>query len=169
MKLLSKEPTTETGPTEIHILVFEIYHKTIGNGNRKSHITTSAYKIRCHPDNSKIVEMLLTRCFKDGFTSHMDFLRWQQTKRTDWFDPTRNCTCINHENIIPCSAGKFFRMYNLHTLIASLRILPVLSKICKFILPWLLRITKYRLFIIINPPFLQPLLDLRWPCTPGNC
>ena len=44
------------------------------------------------------------------------------------FDPTINCTCVNHEIIVSGSAREFFRMYNLHTLISSLKILSVLSQ-----------------------------------------
>ena len=49
------------------------------------------------------------------------------------FEPTRNCTCVNHENIIPGSGREFFCKYNLHTLISSLKILPVLLQ--KYVMP----------------------------------
>ena len=66
MKWLSKESKTEKGSTEIHIATFDIHHKTIWNGNEKSHIPTSAYEIECHPDDSKIMKTLLARCSEDG-------------------------------------------------------------------------------------------------------
>ena len=54
------------GLTEIHIPAFDIHHKTIGNGNGKICITTSVYKIKCHPDDSKIMKTLLARCSEHG-------------------------------------------------------------------------------------------------------
>ena len=44
------------------------------------------------------------------------------------FESRRDCTCVNHEFIFFCSGQKSFRMYILHTLISSLKILPVLSQ-----------------------------------------
>ena len=66
---LSKESKRNKGFAEIHIPAFEIHHKTIGNENGKSHITTSAYEIRCHPDKSKIMKTLLAKCSEDGNTN----------------------------------------------------------------------------------------------------
>ena len=56
MRGLSKGYKTEKGSTEIHIPAFNIHHKTIGNGNGESRITTSAYGIRCYPDDFKITK-----------------------------------------------------------------------------------------------------------------
>ena len=39
-----------------------------------------------------------------------------------------DCTCVNHEFIFSGSGQKSFRMYNLHTLISSLKILPAYNK-----------------------------------------
>ena len=44
------------------------------------------------------------------------------------FESMEDCTCVNHEIIFSGSGQKSFRMYNLHTLISSLKILPVLSQ-----------------------------------------
>ena len=44
------------------------------------------------------------------------------------FESMEDCTCVNHEFIFSGSGQKSFRMYNLHTLISSLKILPVLSQ-----------------------------------------
>ena len=44
----------------------------------------------------------------------------------DQFESMDDCTCVNHEFIFSGSGQKSFRMYNLHTLISSLKILPVL-------------------------------------------
>ena len=57
--LLSKVSKRNKGSTEINIPTFDIHHKTIESGNGKSRITTSAYEIRCHPNNSKIMNTLL--------------------------------------------------------------------------------------------------------------
>ena len=58
----------ETGIIEIHILDFDTHHKTIGNGNGngKGRITTSAYEIWCHHDDSQIMKIPLTRCSEDS-------------------------------------------------------------------------------------------------------
>ena len=66
MRGLSKESKTEKRSTEINIPTFNIHHKTIGNKNGKSRITTKAYGIRCYPDGSKITKTLLARCSEDG-------------------------------------------------------------------------------------------------------
>jgi len=46
----------------------------------------------------------------------------------DQFESMDDCTCVNHEFIFSGSGQKSFRMYILHTLISSLKILPVLSQ-----------------------------------------
>ena len=40
------------------------------------------------------------------------------------FESMEDCTCVNHEFIFLGSGQKSFRMYILHTLISSLKILP---------------------------------------------
>ena len=48
--------------------------------------------------------------------------------RCNQFWRWKNYIYENDENIILCSVKKSLRMYNLHTLISSLKILPVLSQ-----------------------------------------
>ena len=66
MKILSNDAKTAQGYEETHLLVFNIRHKTIGNGNGKRRITTSAYENKCHPNDSKIMKALMVRCSEDG-------------------------------------------------------------------------------------------------------
>ena len=68
MTKLSKKSKTNKGSDEFCISVFDIHDKTIGNVNEKSRTSTSAYEIRCHLDDSKIIKTLLARCFEDNNT-----------------------------------------------------------------------------------------------------
>ena len=88
----------------------------------------------------------------------------------DQFESMEDCTCVNHEFIFSGSGQKSFRMYNLHTLISSSKILPVLSqKICDVVLPRLLRVTKSHfgphslLLIPPSPNNYQTYLDPEYP------
>ena len=54
MTRLSKESKTNKGFNEICTPVFDIHHKTIGNGNGKSRITSSAYEIGVTPTSIRL-------------------------------------------------------------------------------------------------------------------
>ena len=48
--------------SEIFISAFDIYHKTIGKGNGKKLILTTAFDIRCNPEDSSLLKTLTVRC-----------------------------------------------------------------------------------------------------------
>ena len=66
MKNTSKESTDDPQRrNEILIPAFDIYHKTVGNGNGANRVSTIVFDIRCNPKDSSLLKTLMTRCSED--------------------------------------------------------------------------------------------------------
>ena len=66
----SKNAENPQKQNEILIPVFDIHHKTVGNGNGSNRISMIAFDIHCNPKDSSIPKLLMARCSKD---SNKDF------------------------------------------------------------------------------------------------
>ena len=51
---------------ELIIPVFDIHHKTVGNGNGANRISTTAFDTRCNPKDSSLLKSLLARYSEDN-------------------------------------------------------------------------------------------------------
>ena len=47
---------------ELCILVFDIYHRTVGNENVRNHIPTIAFDVRCNRKDFSLLKTLMVRC-----------------------------------------------------------------------------------------------------------
>ena len=58
----------KNGKYGVRIPSFDIHHNIVGKKNESERITTSSYKIRCHPKDSKILKVLLAKYYADPKT-----------------------------------------------------------------------------------------------------
>ena len=55
------------------ILVFDIHHKTIGNGNESNRISTTSFDIRCNSKDSSLLKKLLT-IYSEDHNNNLTFI-----------------------------------------------------------------------------------------------
>ena len=66
MTNISKEITDDPQrQNEIIIPAFDIYHKTVDNGNGANRISTIVFDIRCNPEYSSLLKTLMARFLED--------------------------------------------------------------------------------------------------------